>query len=169
MRALICLITILFVVSVASAQGSSEWREFRSDADGFSIEFPGIAETSSRDLSDGQTQKLFIVTIGSETYLASVIQLNPGSVPANPDQAYFDKLMKGYTGGSKTTLQSSRMFTWVGRAALEGIAEGEGTTHVIDLTTTGDRIYLLVYAGAKGSETAPKATHLRDSFKLLGK
>jgi hypothetical protein len=32
----------------------------------------------------------------------------------------------------------------------------------------GDRIYLVVFAGAKGSENEAKAKHLRDSFALLG-
>ena len=171
MRALICLITILFAVSFAAAQehGQSNWRELRSDADGFSIEMPTTPKTESRDLGEGQTQKFFTIEIGAETYLASVIQLNPGRVPANPDRAYFDTLVKAYTDGSKTTLRSSRLFTWAGRPAIEGIAEADGATHVIDVTTAGDRIYLVVYAGPKAQETAPKATHMRDSFKLLSK
>jgi hypothetical protein len=52
---------------------------------------------------------------------------------------------------------------------MEGISEDEATTHLIDITAAGDRVYLVVYAGAKGQEAAPKATHMRDSFKLLGK
>ncbi len=169
MRALICLITILFAVSFAAAQEHSEWREFRSEADGFSIEMPSTPKSETRDLGEGQSQKFFTVEIGAESYLASMIQLNPGRVPASPDQAYFDILMKAYTDGSKTTLRSSRMFTWAGHAAMEGIADTEGATHVIDITTVGDRIYLVVYAGARGQETSPKATHMRSSFKLLSK
>ena len=75
--------------------------------------------------------------------------------------------MKAYTDGSKTTLRSSRLLTWVGHSAIEGIADAEGGAHVIDIMTAGDRIYLVVYAGAKGQETAPKALHMRDSFKVL--
>ncbi len=51
---------------------------------------------------------------------------------------------------------------------MEGIADAEGAVHLIDIATAGDRIYLIVYAGAKGQETTPKGTHLRDSFRLLG-
>ena len=171
MRTLICLITILFAVSVAAAQEhtDSTWREFRSDSDFFSIELPGTPKTESRDLGEGQTQRFFTIEIGSDTYLASVIQLGPGRVPANPDRAYFDTLVKAYTDGSKTTLRSSRLFTWAGHSAIEGIADADGATHIIDVTTAGDRIYLVVYAGPKAQETAPKATRMRDSFKLLSK
>lgn len=169
MRALISLITILFAVSVGSAQEHSGWQAFRSDADGFSIELPASPKVTSRDLSEGQTQKFFTIEIGSETYLVSVIQLSPGRVPANPDQAYLDTLLKAYTDGSKTTLRSSRMFTLAGRTAIEGIADADGMAHVMDITTSGNRIYLVVYAGAKGQETTPKALHMRDSFKLLVK
>ncbi len=169
MRVLICLITILFAVSVAAAQEHGGWQTFRSEADGFSIELPGTPKITSSDLSEGQTQKFFTLEIGSETFLASVIQLKPGSVPANPDQAYLDTLLKAYAQGSKTTLRSSRMLTWAGRTAIEGIAEADGAAHVINITTSGDRIYLVVYAGTKGQETTPKALHMRDSFKLLVK
>ena len=171
MRALICLITILFAVSVAAAQehSQSNWREFRSEADGFAIEMPETPKVTSRDLGEGQTQKIFTVEIGADTYMVSLIQLNSGRVPANPDQAYFDVLMKAYTDGSKTTLRSSRMVTLAGRSAMEGISDAESATHFIDVTTAGDRIYLVVYAGPKTQETAPKATHLRGSFKVLSK
>jgi hypothetical protein len=171
MRALICIITILFAVSMSSlaAQEHGSWREFRSDADGFSVELPGSPKVTSEDLGEGQTQRFFAVDNGSETYMASVIQLNPGRVPATPDQAYFDVLMKAYTDGSNTKLRSSRMFMWAGRTAIEGIADADSATHVIDMTTAGDRIYLIVYGGAKRQETTSQATHMRDSFKLLGK
>jgi len=169
MRTLICLITILFAVSVAAAQEHSESRDFRSDADGFSIKMPDTPKVTSSDLGEGQTQKIFTVEVGAETYMVSVIQLNPGRVPANPDQAYFDLLMKAYTDGSKTTLRSSRMVTWAGRPAMEGISDAESATHFIDVTTAGDRIYLVVYAGPKTQETALKAARMRDSFKVLSK
>jgi hypothetical protein len=169
MRALLLLASLLLTFSVAAGQEHSQWQQFRSEADGFSIELPTTPKTESRDLGEGQTQKFFTVEIAPETYLASVIQLNPGRVPANPDQAYFDILVKAYTDGSKTTLRSSRLFTWAGHPAIEGIAEADGATHIIDVTTAGDRIYLVVYAGPKAQETGPKATHMRDSFKLLSK
>src|ERR1043166_2889948 len=104
MRVLLSIITLLFAVSAVSAQEHSGWQLVRSDADGFAIEMPATPKSSSRDLGEGQTQKFFQLEIGAETFLASVIQLNPGRVPASPDQAYFDVLMKAYTDGSKTTL-----------------------------------------------------------------
>jgi hypothetical protein len=169
MRALICIITILLAVSMSSlaAQEHGSWREFRSDADGFSVELPGSPKVTSEDLGEGQTQRFFAVENGSETYMASVIQLKPGRVPATPDQAYFDVLMKAYTDGSNTKLRSSRMFMWAGRTAIEGISDSDAGTHLIDMTAVGNRIYLVVYAGAKGSENEPKAKRLRESFKLL--
>ena len=170
MRSFICLVTILLSVSVASAQAHSEssWREFRSDADGFSIEMPGTPKVETRDLGKGATQKMFSVEIGDESYFASVIDLGRGNGPQNPDEAYFSVLMKAYVEGSTTTLRSSRMSTWAGHTSMEGIADAASGTHLIDITTAGDRVYLVVFAGAKNSENGPKARHLRDSFKLLG-
>ena len=171
MRILVCFITILLSVSVAAAQahGESNWREFRSDVDGFSIEMPGTPKVETRDLGKGATQKMFSVEIGDESYFASVIDLGRGNGPQNPDEAYFSVLMKAYVDGSTTTLRSSRMLTWVGHTSMEGIADAAAGTHLVDITAAGDRVYLVVFAGAKNSENLAKATHLRDSFKLLGK
>ena len=146
-----------------------KWPEFRSDMLGFLIEIPGNPKRTSRDLGEGQKQTFFTLEQGPETYLASVIELNARKVPANPDETYLGTLLKAYAEGSKATLRSSRMFTWAGRPAIEGIAQADGATHVIDITTAGDRVYLVVYAGPKAQESAPKATHMRDSFRLLGK
>lgn len=169
MRPIISLIIVLFAVSVVAAQEHSGWSVFRSEADGFSVDLPGTPKATSRDLAEGQTQRFFTIEIGAETFLVSVVQLNAGRVPANPDEAYFNTLMKAYTDGSKTTLRSSRMFTWGGHTAMEGISDADGATHVIDITTSGDRIYLVVYAGAKGQEAAARSIRMRDSFRLLAK
>ena len=167
MRALLLLSSLLFAFSVVAARQHSEWQEYRSDADGFSIEMPGTPKVTTQDLGKGATQKMFSVEVGGETYFASVIQLAPGNGPRNPDENYFAMLMKAYVDGSGTTLRLTRMTTWAGHAAMEGISDTASATHLIDITAAGDRLYLVVFAGAKGSENEPKAKRLRDSFKLL--
>jgi hypothetical protein len=59
------------------------------------------------------------------------------------------------------------MTTWVGHTAKEGIADAASVIHLVNITAVGDRIYLVVFAGTKGQENEPKATRMRDSFKLL--
>jgi predicted Zn-dependent protease len=110
---------------------------------------------------------MFSVEIGQESYFVSVIQMAKGDGPQNPGEAYFAVLMKAYAEGSSTTLRSSRMTTWAGHTAMEGISDADSATHLIDMTAAGDRVYLVVFAGAKGAENEPRATRLRDSFKLL--
>jgi hypothetical protein len=169
MRTFLLLASLLFAFSGVAAQQHNDWQEFRSEADGFSIEMPAAPKTTTRDLGNGGTQKMFQVDAGQETYLVSVIELAAGTVPRNPDEAYFTVLLKAYIDGSTTTLRSSRMTTWAGHTAIEGVSDIASTTHLINITAAGDRIYLAVYAGAKGQEAAPKATRMRDSFKLLAK
>lgn len=166
MRTLLLLAILLFALPVV-AQEHSQWQTVRSEADGFSIELPGTAKIETRDLGNGATQKNYTVEAGAETYMASVIYLGQGRGQANPDEPYFAILMKAYVDGSKTTLRSSRMMTWVGYAAMEGIADAPEAAHLIDITAVGDRLYLIVYAGPKGQENTAKGRHLRDSFKLL--
>jgi len=167
MRILLSMVVVLVALVAVPAQQHSDWREFRSEADGFSIEMPGTPKVETRDLGNGAFQKFFTVDIGQESYLASLVQLPKGGGPENPGNDYFSVLMKAYADGSKTTLRSSRMTTWVSRPAMEGISDAESGTHLIDITSIGDRIYLVVFAGAKGQENESKATHMRDSFRLL--
>ena len=71
-------------------------------------------------------------------------------------------------------MQLLRELVYVERAVAGEVAMAD-EEHVldprgdVDVTTSGDRIYLVVYAGPKAQETAAKATHLRDSFKILSK
>ena len=168
MRALLLLATLLFAFSAVAAQQQSEWQQFRSEADGFSIEMPGTPKVTTRDLGKGATQKMFSVEVDGETYFASVVQLAPGDGPQNPGETFFSVLMKAYVDGSGTTLRSSHMTNWVGHTAMEGISDAPAGTHLIEITAAGDRVYLVVFAGPKDSENGPKARRLRDSFKLLG-
>jgi hypothetical protein len=168
MRAILLLISLLFAFSTVAAQQHNEWQLYRSVADGFSIEMPGTPKVTTQELGKGAIQKMFFVEVGAESYFASVVQLAPGDGPRDPGEAYFAVLMKAYADGSTTTLRSSRMTTWAGHTAMEGISDSAAATHLIDITAVGDRIYLVVFAGGKGSENEPKAKHLRDSFALLG-
>jgi hypothetical protein len=168
MRILLIVAISLLGFCTVAAQPHSEWHVVRSEADGFSVELPAPPKITTAPLANGGTQKNFTLEAGPDTYLVSVIQLPKGSVPASPDESYFDILIKAYVEGSKTTLRSSRMITLAGQAGKEGIADAEPVVHVVDVTAWGDRIYLIVYAGLKGQESGGKATHMRDSFKLLG-
>jgi hypothetical protein len=167
MRTLLFFTILLLGFGTAAAQPHSEWQVVRSEVDGFSIEFPGTPKISTAPLANGGTQKNFAIEAAQETYLVSVIQLAKGSIPANPGEPYFDILLKAYVDGSKTTLRSSRMITLAGQAGKEGIADAESAVHLVDITVLGDRIYLVVFAGPKGQESGARATHLRDSLKLL--
>ena len=169
MRALLSAAILLLAFFVVAAQQHSEWQVFRSEADGFSIEMPDSPKITNRDLGSGASQKFFQVEVRQEAYLASVIQLPAGKGPASPDEAYFSKLLKAYCEGSGTKLRSSRMITWAGHNALEGIADSESAVHLIDMTAAGDRLDLVVSSVAKGQESGPRATHMRDSFQLLSK
>ena len=152
---------MLFAVPVA-AQEHSEWQTVRSEADGFSIEIAGTPKISTQDLGDGATQKNFLVEAGADSYLVSVIHLGKGSGPVNPGEEYFAMLLKAYVDGSKTKLRSSRLMTWAGLTAMEGIADAAEASHLVDVTAVGDRIYLVIYGGPKGQENTTKARHLRD-------
>ena len=167
MARLFSFFVILFLLPLAVAQ--TQWREFRSDSDGFSIQLPATPKITARRIENTDaTQTFFMIELKQNVYFVSVIQLGEGKGPKAPDQTYFAQLLKSYADGSNTTTRSSRMITWAGHPAIEGITDATDGAHLVDITAAGDRVYMVVFAGSKGEETSPEAARMRDSFKLLG-
>jgi hypothetical protein len=168
MHLIIGLISLFLALQAAPALAQNNWREFRSDTDGFSIMLPETSTVSARRIGTSEaTQTMFLIERGRNAYLVSVIQLAKDTGPKKPDNAYFQNLMKNYAEGSKTTLRTSRMTTLAGKPAMEGITDAAEAAHLVDLTAVGDRVFMVVYVGPKGEEKGPVGLRFRDSFKLL--
>jgi hypothetical protein len=167
MRVLTALVLFLGLW-VLPAAAQDQWREMKSETDGFAVMMPATPTITARRIgTSAATQTMFLIDKGEIAYLVSVIQLEQGKGPKSPDSAYYQKLMKDYVTGSKTTLRSTRDASVSGRPGLEGISDSEGSTHLVDLVAVGDRIYMVVYVGAKGQENGPDATRYRESFKII--
>jgi hypothetical protein len=169
MRLLHAVVFAVFAaLQLAPAQAQDQWREFKSDADGFSVQMPATPTISARRIGTGEaTQTTFVIDQGPVAYLVSLIQLEKGKVPAKPDQAYYQNLMKNYADGSKTKIRTTRMATLAGKPAMEGIADDGDAAHVVYLTAAGDKVWMVVYVGKKGQENGADATLFRTTFKLL--
>ena len=167
MRAIACaLLTLVLQFAPASAQ--DQWRTFRSDSDGFSVEIPRTPVITSRRIGKTDaTQTMFLIEEGPIAYLISVIQMAKGSGPKNPDNAYFQNLLKNYTEGSKTALRASRPATVAGKPGIDGISDAGQSAHVVQITASGDRVFMVIYVGAKGQESGPDVTRFRKSFALI--
>ena len=158
---------LMFAFQFAPTVAQSQWREFRSDADGFVVALPQTPEITSRRIGTSTaTQTNFLIENGSLTYLVSVIQLEKGKGPKNPDQAYFQNLMKNYVEGSTTKLRTSKLATIAGKPGIDGISEAGNSVHQVQILAAGDRIYMVVYVGPKGQETSADPVRYRESFKL---
>ena len=167
MRRLLVALSLLALQSgLAFAQ--AQWREFRSDADGFTVSLPQTPAITSRRIGTSTaTQTNFLIESGPITYLVSVIQLEKGTGPKNPDRAYFQNLMKNYTEGSTTTLRTSKLATIAGKPGIDGISDAGNSAHQVQVLAAGDRIYMVVYVGPKGQENSADPTRFRSSFKLI--
>src|SRR5438874_1950296 len=101
MRAIVAFV-LLTLVHIAPAAAQDQWREFRSDSDGFSVMLPQTPTVSSRRIgTTNATQTMFLIESGAYAYLVSMIQLEKNKGPKNPDNAYFQNLLKNYVEGSK--------------------------------------------------------------------
>ena len=162
------LALLLIGLQFASASAQAQWREFRSDTDGFTVSLPQTPAITSRRIgTTTATQTNFLIEAGPITYLVSVIQLEKGAGPKNPDRAYFQNLMKNYTEGSTTTLRTSKLATIAGSSGIDGISDAGNSAHQVQVLAVGDRIYMMVYVGPKGQESSADPTRFRSSFKLI--
>jgi len=169
----VCMRRLLVALSLLALQSGlafaqPQWREFRSDADGFTVSLPETPAITSRRIgSSNATQTNFLIESGPITYLVSLIQLEKGTGPKNPDRTYFQNLMKNYTEGSSTTLRSSKLTTIAGTPGIDGISDAGNSAHQVQVLAAGDRIYMVVYVGPKGQENSADPTRFRSSFMLI--
>ena len=159
---------LMFALQLLPVSAQDQWREFRADADGFVVSFPQEPTVTSRRIKDTKaTQSMFLIEKGELAYLVSVIHMEKGTGPKNPDLKYFQNLMKNYTGGSSTTLRTSKAATIAGKPGIEGISDAGDSAHQVQIMAAGDRVYMVIYVGPKGQENSADATRFRSSFKLI--
>jgi hypothetical protein len=158
----------LFLFQFAPAAAQDQWREVRGDVFGFVVSMPQDPTYTSRIIGTSKaTQTNFLIESGPITYLISVIQLEKGKGPKNPDKAYFDNLMKNYAEGSTTKLRTSKLATIAGKPGIDGISDAGNSAHQVQVLAAGDRIYMVVYVGPKGQENSSDPVRFRGSFKLI--
>ena len=159
---------VAFALQFAPAAAQDPWREFRAEADGFTVSLPQEPTVTSRRIGESKaTQSMFLIEKPGYTYLVSVVHMEKGTGPKNPDQKYFQNLMKNYTEGSATTLRTSKAATIAGKPGIDGISDAGNSAHQVQVMATGDRVYMVIYVGPKGQENSADATRFRNSFKLL--
>jgi hypothetical protein len=159
---------LLLALQFAPASAQDQWREFRADADGFVISLPQEPTVTSRRIKDTKaTQSMFLIEKGELAYLVSVIHMEKGTGPKNPDQKYFQNLMKNYAEGSSTKVRTSKLATIAGKPGIDGISDAGNSAHQVQILVSGDRVYMVIYVGPKGQESSADATRFRSSFKLI--
>ena len=158
----------LLAFQLVPVAAEDQWREFRADADGFVVSFPQEPTVTSRRIKDTKaTQSMFLIEKGELAYLVSVVHMEKGTGPKNPDYKYFQGLMKNYTEGSNTTLRTSKSATIAGKPGIDGISDAGDSAHQVQILVSGDRVYMVIYVGPKGQENSADAIRFRNSFMLL--
>ncbi|TMI99154.1 MAG: hypothetical protein E6G97_23645 [Alphaproteobacteria bacterium] len=159
---------LMLALQLVPVSAQDQWRDFRADADGFVVSLPQEPTVTSRRIKDTKaTQSMFLIEKGELAYLVSVVHMEKGTGPKNPDLKYFQNLMKNYTEGSKTTLRTSKSATIAGKPGIDGISDAGDSAHQVQIFASGDRVYMVIYVGPKGQENSADATRFRNSFKLL--
>ncbi len=157
---------------VAAAPAEPQWTEYKSDAQGFEVSFPGAPKVTSAAV-EGQNplvQHDFQVSLGEDTVFTVVVFEYPQGKAPKADTDYYVKLMNAYAKGSETRLRKRGPATVDGRAGFEGIADDgkNKLTHLVTVVPFRDRIYMLASAAPRARGIPEDAERFRDSFRLLG-
>src|SRR5262249_61473606 len=116
------LTAFVLALQLVPASAQPQWREFRSDSDGFSVSLPQTPTITSRRIgTSNATQTSFLIESGPITYLVSVVQLEKGAGRKDPGQAYIQNLLNKYAEGSKTTLLTIKDSTIPAKPAINAI------------------------------------------------
>ena len=136
-----------------AAPQEPQWTEFQSPERGFSVSFPGAPKTTTAPV-EGQNPLIqydFQVSVGDDTVYSVVVFEYPAGKGPNPDTDAFVKLVNAYAKGSELRLRKRGTATIDGRSGFEAIADDNKSklSHLIDVVPAGDRVYMLVSAGAQ--------------------
>ena len=153
-----------------AAPEQPQWTEFKSPERGFAVSFPGTPKTTSAPV-EGQNPLLqydFQVSVGEDTVYSVVVFEYPAGKGPSPDTDSYVKLVNAYAKGSESRLRKRGPATIAGRSGFEAIADDGKSklSHLIDVVPAGDRIYMLVTAGAqrpRHAATMPNASATRSA------
>ena len=155
-----------------TAPAAPQWSEFKSDAQGFAVSFPGQPKVTTAPV-EGQNPLLqhdFQVSVGEDAVYTLIVFEYPQGKAPKADTDYYVKLMIAYAKGSETRLRKRGPATVDGRPAFEGIADDgkNKLTHLVTVVPLGNRIYMLASASPRAKGIPEDAERFRDSFRLLG-
>ena len=155
-----------------AAPAAPQWSEFKSDAQGFAVSFPGQPKATSATV-EGQNPLLqhdFQVSLGEDTVYTVVVFEYPQGKAPKADNDYYVKIMNAYAKGSDTRLRRRGPATVDGHAGFEAVADDgkNKLTHLVTVVPSGNRIYMLASASPRAKGTPDDAERFRDSFRLLG-
>jgi hypothetical protein len=157
----------------AQTPDEPQWTEFQSPERGFAVSFPGAPVSTSTPVEglNPLLQHEFQVSVGDDTvYSVVVFEYPTGKAPNPPSGDYYLKLVNAYAKGADTRVRKKGDATIADKQGFEALVQDNTGTlsHMIDIVPDGDRIYMLISAGAKNHFKSDDAARFRDSFRLLG-
>ena len=167
-------IMLFFVFLSAHATGLKDWTEYESPEHGFAASFPQTPHSTQKTTGQGSknyTRYTYEVERGDQAYIVNVFEYAPGVLPEQPDEAFFTTLVNTYSAAGNSVVREQHPHAIAGHWGMEAVADDvDGTvSHLMDVAVVGNRLYLVISAGPRGSDVSDEAIHFRDSFRLLEK
>jgi hypothetical protein len=160
----------LSLAFIAPAAAQEKWVSYRDPAQSFAVQFPGPPKVTSAQLTGKfpLTHHQYQFFGDHRVYNVSVMEFTKGS-PDTSGPVYLAHLIASYAKGSGTTLLTQTIATVADHPAMEAVTvdPAHDRYNLIDVLTSGPRVYLLASEGPKGHETSVEAKRFRSSFKLL--
>jgi hypothetical protein len=172
-RSLYLLIILMFPLSARAQQ----WTEYRPERGGYRIEMPGVPE-GSKTIQPGNLMVISALVGSSDgesvfytSYVDYPKDVSNGSPRTLLDNARDGALALIATGKSKPVTRGEQNLTMNGFSAKHVVADLEGIGNVMIWrgVIVGNRLITAVYAGHRGSETAPEVVRFINSFQIISR
>ncbi len=167
MRCLARSALLFGLVLSVPALAADTWSEFKSSEGGFAVLMPGQPKLEQQPIEGATTpNNIYGVQQGDRSFVVSYHEYAPDVIK----RTTADRLLAGVEHDSadavKGTVRVDRNMVLGGHQAREVVIDKGAQTMKARYVLAGDRLYQVVFLGAKGAENGPDATKFLDSFRL---
>jgi len=147
------------------------WTEFRSPEHGFAAVFPGTPEMKTQHNTAVASYIYEVDASDESTFSVLVLEYAQGNGTPRLSDNDLNEMVDAYTkDGTRILRRSATKID--GHSAIEAVLDIvplSDSLGLIDIMNYGNRVYMILCMGPKGSEPSADLLRFRDSFHLLGK
>jgi hypothetical protein len=151
-------------VSAPHSRDAHDWKRYRYNVDGFTVEFPAEPHTAQHDSKTG-TRYFASLDNGNLAYFVEAAVL-PADLNKSSMQL-FDDYISGAAKGTKSQIKYSKDISLHGNPGREATLENETLVLQFRLYVVQHKLYQVLVVAMKDQADSAETEHFQSSFDLL--